>query len=102
MNQGMPVSAAAVRESGRPELLRGLPRERGEKHHLASERDVLLPLADVIAFQEPFGVVVSVGDLAIDAGGAIFLAAAMLGRSEWLPRKPTQPVPPEAMWGTQR
>jgi Family of unknown function (DUF5317) len=104
MNHGMPVSAAAIRDSGRPELLEGLTKERGEKHHLAGERDVLLPLADVIPFREPFGVVVSVGDLVIDTGGAVFLAAAMLGRPERRPRRANRrrSVPPEAMWGTPR
>ena len=105
MNHGMPVSAEAVSRAGKPELREDLPRERGAKHHLADSRDVLLPLADVIAFRKPFGVVTSVGDLAIDAGGAFFLAAAMLGRSERSSRKAAsrpQPVPPVAMWGTRR
>src|SRR5215218_7521124 len=48
MNHGMPVSAEAVSRAGKPELLHKLPRERGAKHHLADERDVLLPLGDVI------------------------------------------------------
>jgi hypothetical protein len=104
VNHGMPVSAAAIRETGRPELLEGLTKKRGEKHHLAGERDRLMPLADVIAFREPFGVVVSAGDLVIDTGGAVFLAAAMLGRPERRPRRANrhQSVPPEAMWGTPR
>jgi hypothetical protein len=65
---------------------------------------VLLPLADVIPFREPFGVVVSIGDLVIDTGGAVFLAAAMLGRPERRPPRANrrQPVPPEATWGTPR
>jgi hypothetical protein len=104
MNHGMPVSVEAIRASGHPELLRGLTSERGTKHHRADDRDVLLPIADVIAFREPFGVVVSAGDLVIDAGGAVFLAAAMLGRPERQPRKRSRPQqPPQgAMWGTQR
>jgi Family of unknown function (DUF5317) len=104
MNHGMPVSVAAIRASGHPELLQGLTSERGTKHHRADNSDVLLPIADVIAFREPFGVVVSAGDLLIDAGGAVFLAAAMLGRPERQPRRRSRPQQPpqEAMWGTPR
>ena len=105
MNHGMPVSAEAVSRAGKPELIENLPRERGAKHHLADERDVLLPLADVVAFRPPFGVVTSVGDLAIYAGGAMFLAAAMLGRSERGSRRARshpQPAPQAVMWGTRR
>jgi hypothetical protein len=82
MNHGMPVSEEAIRATGNISLLEEEPEGRGAKHHLADEDDVLLPLADVIAFREPFGVVVSAGDLAIDAGGSVFLAAAMLGRPD--------------------
>jgi Family of unknown function (DUF5317) len=104
MNHGMPVSVEAVRSSGHPELLRGLTSERGTKHHRADDRDVFLPIADVIAFRDPFGVVVSAGDLAIDLGGAVFLAAATLGRPERQLRKRSRPQEPpqEAMWGTPR
>jgi hypothetical protein len=105
INQGMPVSEEALRQTGNPELMEGLPQQRGGKHHLANERDVLLPFADVIAFRQPFGVVVSAGDLAIDTGGAIFLAAAILGRPERPPLAP-RPHPQRAqqaeMWGTPR
>ena len=105
MNQGMPVDQAALLRTGNPELLEGLPVERGGKHHLADDSDVLLPLADVIAFREPFGIVVSSGDLLIDTGGAIFLTAAILGRSDRPRRRPSSrppSAPPEEMWGTPR
>jgi hypothetical protein len=113
MNHGMPVSEDAIRETGNVALLEEDPGARGAKHHLADDEDVLLPLADVIAFREPFGVVVSAGDLAIDVGGAVFLAAAMLGRPERSPRMPKvwgrgtqgihpQPHPPAETWGTRR
>lgn len=102
MNRGMPVERAALFRAENPELLEGLPRDRGGKHHLADDRDVLLPLADLIAFREPFGIVVSAGDLLIDTGGTVFLAAAILGRPERprrrQPHSPT--VPPAEMWGT--
>jgi hypothetical protein len=113
MNHGMPVSEDAIRETGNVALLEEDPGARGAKHHLADDEDVLLPLADVIAFREPFGVVVSVGDLAIDAGGGVFLAAAMLGRPERSRRTPRvrgrearrihpRPLPPTETSGTQR
>lgn len=105
MNHGMPVAEEALRRTGNPELTEGLPGSRGEKHHLADDRDVLLPLADVIPFSQPFGLVVSLGDLAIDTGGAMFLANAILGRPERprreMRRRPRM-VPQEEMWGTRR
>jgi hypothetical protein len=105
MNHGMPVTEGALERAENPELQEGLPGGRGAKHHLATERDVLLPLADVIAFGQPFGVVVSAGDVAIDVGGSMFLASAILGRPE-RPRRRSKPPPrtaPQAeMWGTRR
>jgi hypothetical protein len=103
-NQGMPVAEAALRRAGDPALFRDLPTDRVGKHHLADERDVLLPLADVIAFGEPFALVVSAGDLVIDTGGSIFLAAAILGRPERAAERRPRPatVPQAEMWGTRR
>jgi hypothetical protein len=105
MNHGMPVSEEALERAENPALRQGLPGDRGSKHHLADERDVLLPLADVIAFSEPFGVVVSAGDVVIDVGGATFLGTAILGRPARRRREPkrrSQPVPQAGMWGTRR
>ncbi|MGH2723352.1 MAG: DUF5317 family protein [Actinomycetota bacterium] len=82
INQGMPVSEQAIRDSGNLSLLEDLPRERGGKHHAATDEDVLVFLADSVPVREPFGVVVSPGDAAIDVGAAVFLAAAMLRRQD--------------------
>jgi hypothetical protein len=104
MNHGMPVAEEALERAGNPALREG-PGDRGAKHHLADERDVLLPLADVIAFSEPFGVVVSAGDVVIDIGGATFLGTAILGRPARRRREPKrrpQTVPQAGMWGTRR
>lgn len=105
MNHGMPVAEEALRRTGNPELMEGLPSERGAKHHLADEWDALLPLADVIPFSQPFGVVVSLGDMAIDVGGAMFLGNAILGRParprREMVRRP-RTVPQGEMWGTRR
>jgi hypothetical protein len=81
-NHGMPVSEGALREAGSAATIDEVPMVRGTKHHLASERDVLLPLADTIPVRAPFGVVVSPGDLAMYVGAAVFLGAAMLWRSD--------------------
>lgn len=79
-NLGMPVSRDAIIASENLSLLEGLPTERGLQYHEASGEDVLLPLADVIPVREPFGVVVSVGDILTYGGAAFFLTAAMVGR----------------------
>lgn len=101
VNQGMPVSRAAIADSGNPSLLAGLPTERGLAYHAADEDDVLLPLADVIPVPRPFGVVISVGDVLTYGGAAIFLAAAMLGRSRPRPPRPRrQPAPRATRSGT--
>jgi Family of unknown function (DUF5317) len=104
-NRGMPVLGEAVERAGGS--VEAVPRQRGQKHHLATEQDRLVPLADVIAVREPFGTVVSVGDLLMYAGAAVFLAAAMLGRSRREP--PLAPAPgfgrssrPSTTWGNRR
>jgi hypothetical protein len=79
-NQGMPVSAAALRATGQAEAIRELEEQReGSKHHRATDEDVLRPLGDVIGVGRPFNVVLSVGDIIAYAGAAIFLVEAMLG-----------------------
>jgi hypothetical protein len=104
-NRGMPVLGGAVERAGGS--VKDVPRERGQKHHLATEQDRLLPLADIIGVREPFATVVSVGDVVMYTGAAVFLAAAMLGRS----RKEPLPVPapgfgrssrPSTTWGSRR
>jgi hypothetical protein len=90
VNQGMPVSGAAVIESGGS--LADVPRELGAKHHLETSRDQVTFLADVIPVRTPFRVVVSVGDLVMWAGAGWFVTAAMLGR----PRREPRPARPPA------
>lgn len=92
-NLGMPVSREAIVASENLSLLVGLPTERGLPYHEANEEDVLLPLADVIPVREPFGVVVSVGDVLTYGGAAFFLTAAMVGRPQRRPR-PRRSGPP--------
>lgn len=102
-NQGMPVSGTAIESVGGS--LEDIPRERGEKHHLATDEDIIQPLADVIAVRDPFNTVVSVGDVLMYAGAAVFLAAAMMASPERPPRRDfarSRPARPSTMSGTPR
>jgi hypothetical protein len=85
-NQGMPVSADALRRTGQIEAIRELDEREGSKHHRATDEDVLRPLGDVIGIGSPFNVVISAGDIVAYAGAAIFLVEAMLG----FPASPTR------------
>jgi hypothetical protein len=104
VNQGMPVSAGAVARAGGADSVAEIPTERGGKHHLATEEDILVFLGDVIPIREPFGVVVSPGDVAMYVGASMFLGAAMLGRPVRSHRMPPEPqeVPGRqaTQWGT--
>lgn len=102
-NQGMPVSGTAIQSVGGS--LEDIPRERGEKHHLATDEDIILPLADIIAVRDPFNTVVSVGDVLMYAGAAVFLAAAMMASPERPPRRDfarSRPARPSTMSETPR
>lgn len=103
LNQGMPVSGQAVREVGGS--VEDVPTEPGGKHHLATGEDQLTFLGDVLPIREPFREVVSVGDLVLWLGAAVFLASAMLA----LPERPSRPLDrdarrarPSTMWGSPR
>ena len=103
INQGMPVPEQAIRQTGDLTLLEDLPTERNGKHHLAGEDDVLLFLADSIPVREPFGVVVSPGDVAIYVGAGAWLVAAMLRRQDRRGEEAeASPAPRTARWGTRR
>jgi hypothetical protein len=100
-NLGMPVSAYAVRLSGQAEAIAKLTSGADPKHHLASEEDVLLPLADVIPVGSPFNIVVSVGDVVSYVGAAAFLTASMLGLGERRSGSSARPSLGRARtWGT--
>ena len=77
LNGGMPVSRDAVRASGAEGTI---VIEQGTKHHLMSDADVLQPLADVIPLPEPFGVVLSFGDVLLYGGLAWWCFAVTRGR----------------------
>ena len=96
VNQGMPVSGAAVIESGGS--LADVPRTLGAKHHLETSEDQLTFLADVIPVRTPFRVVVSAGDLVMWAGAGWFVTAAMLGA----PRREQRPARPPSRRPSRR
>jgi Family of unknown function (DUF5317) len=91
LNQGMPVSASAVVESGGS--LADVPTELGSKHHLERPEDDLTFLADVISIRPPFQAVVSIGDLLMWVGAGWFLTSAMLGSPERESRLAPAPRP---------
>jgi hypothetical protein len=79
VNQGMPVSAAAIETAGA--RAEGLLGAGTGKHHVMGPEDRLTPLADVIGIPPPIGAVISIGDVLLYAGVAILVVALMLGRS---------------------
>ena len=76
LNDGMPVSRAALRAAGADGVI---VIEDGARHHLMSEGDVLQPLGDVVPVP-PFGVVLSVGDVLLYGGIAWWCFAVSRGR----------------------
>lgn len=103
LNQGMPVSGEAVRTVGGS--VADVPTEPGGKHHLATDRDRLIFLGDVLPVRAPFREVVSVGDLVLWLGAAVFLAGAMLALPERPPRRlgrAARRSRPSTMWGSPR
>jgi len=79
-NGGMPVTRHALIASGQGDTLTLLTEGGGAKHHLATDADVLLPLADTIAI--PWGIdqAVSVGDVATYLGLLTLIVVGMRRR----------------------
>lgn len=92
-NQGMPVSEAAIVNSGQASTLEELVNDGGAKHHLASADDDLRFLGDVIAIR-PLQQAISVGDV-FTYGGVIVLIIAGMGR-----RTPGRSAAPAVVEGT--
>jgi hypothetical protein len=80
LNGGMPVSRHALVASDQTDSLLPLLADGGAKHHLATDDDRLLFLADVIAIPSPIRQVISVGDLFTYGGVAVVVVAGMRRR----------------------
>ncbi len=78
LNEGMPVSRAAIVNSGQASTVDELQTEGGAKHHLATEDDELRFLGDVIAIR-PLQQAISVGDI-FTYGGVVVVIIAGMGR----------------------
>lgn len=88
LNEGMPVSRAAVVNSGQASSLQQLVDDGGAKHHLAGPGDRLRFLGDVIAIR-PLEQAISLGDV-FTYGGVVVLIIAGMGRRA---RRLTAPAP---------
>ena len=80
LNGGMPVSRHALVASDQTDTLLPLLADAGAKHHLATDDDRLLFLADVIAVPSPIRQAISVGDLFTYGGVAVVVVAGMRRR----------------------
>ena len=80
VNQGMPVTRAAVLASGQADTLSELKALDSPKHHLKGPEDQLIVLGDIIGIGSPIHQAVSIGDLAALAGVAWFVIGAMRRR----------------------
>jgi hypothetical protein len=88
-NGGMPVSTRAIEMAGGSG--EALAVNGSMKHHVMGPDDVLTFLGDVIPIPQPVGVVLSIGDVLLYAGMAVFVIQVMRGRSRENPR-------PLVMW----
>jgi hypothetical protein len=79
VNDGMPVTAAALVASGQTDSLEDLTADG--RHHLATPDDELVFLADAIPIPAPVNRAVSVGDLMAYVGAMCFLVAGMRRQS---------------------
>ena len=89
-NGGMPVSESALIDSGHGDDIGQLEQGGLDKHHLMDDDDVLTFLADVIGIPNPFGQVISIGDLFVYLGLTWLTVAAMRG---WTPSSPKERGP---------
>ena len=77
-NQGMPVTRHAIVASGQAGTIADLTRNTDEqKHVLASDGTLLLPLGDVIPIGAPIDQAVSVGDVFVHVGIGWFIVMAL-------------------------
>jgi hypothetical protein len=77
VNEGMPVTEHALVASGQVNTLADLRSGADTKHHLASDRDELVPLGDAIPIPPPIHQAVSIGDLLAYSGAMWFVVRSM-------------------------
>lgn len=77
VNEGMPVTRAAIVSSGQADTLDEIVDQGGSKHHLAGPDDQLLFLGDSIGIPPPVSQAVSVGDIFAYGGAMWFVVAGM-------------------------
>ena len=80
VNAGMPVPRWSLERSDQIQELEFLIEHGGAKHHLATEDDTLMFLADVIPLPSPIRQSVSAGDVVTYAGVAYVIVAGMRRR----------------------
>jgi Family of unknown function (DUF5317) len=80
VNAGMPVPRWSLERSDQIQELQFLIEHGGAKHHLATEEDTLMFLADVIPLPSPIRQSVSAGDVVTYAGVAYVIVAGMRRR----------------------
>ena len=82
-NQGMPVTREALVASGQANTLDELASDGdGQKHFLAGDDTLLLPLGDTIAIGDPIRQAISIGDIFVHLGIGWFIVMAMRRRRE--------------------
>ena len=82
VNHGMPVPRWSLERSDQIEELDYLIENGGAKHHLATEDDTLMFLADVIPLPSPIRQSVSVGDIVAYVGVGYVIVAGMRRRPD--------------------
>jgi hypothetical protein len=80
VNAGMPVPRWSLERSDQIQELQFLIEHGGAKHHLATEEDTLMFLADVIPLPSPIRQSVSAGDVVTYVGVAYVIVAGMRRR----------------------
>ncbi len=83
-NDGMPVSAHALRASGQADTIADLTNDADAyvKHHLAEPDDQVLFLGDVIPLPPPVSQAISVGDIFTYGGVSVVIVAGMRRRRD--------------------
>lgn len=95
INSGMPVPAWSLERSDQIQELQYLIDHGGAKHHLATDDDQLMFLADVIPLPSPIRQSVSAGDVTAYAGVAYVIIAAMRRK------RPEEAPAPQASVGAE-